>query len=159
MAALLDIFEAFFIAEDWDYQRIERREILRLGFTGDHGNWTCFAQSREDQRQVVFYSICPLRVPEAKRAALAEYLTRANYGLIVGNFELDYDDGEIRFKTSLDVEDAELTSALLSHIVYANVTNMDRYLPGIVAVLAGSQTPLEAVSSIDAARAPDLTKS
>ena len=90
---------------------------------------------------------------------MAEFLTRANYGLIVGNFELDFDDGEVRYKTSLDVEDAELLPALLAHIVYANVTNMDRYLPGIVAVLASSQTPAEAVAQIDASRTPDLTKS
>lgn len=159
MPSLLDTLEAFFIHEDWEYQRLERREVLRLGFTGDHGHWSCFAQAREDQRQVVFYSICPLRVPEAKRTAMAEFLTRANYGLIVGNFELDFDDGEVRYKTSLDVEDAELLPALLAHIVYANVTNMDRYLPGIVAVLASSQTPAEAVAQIDASRTPDLTKS
>ena len=35
---------------------------------------------------------------------------------------------------------------LLSHIVYANVTSMDRYLPGIIAVIAGSQTLLQAVT-------------
>jgi hypothetical protein len=156
---LIDLLEGFFQAESWEYQRLERRDVLRLGFTGSSGNWTCYAQTREAQRQVVFYSICPLRAPDGKRMLMAEFLTRANYGLILGNFELDLDDGEIRYKTSLDIEDAELTPMLLSHIVYANVTSMDRYLPGIIAVIAGSQTPLAAVTSIDEVREPDLSKS
>ena len=159
MPSLLDIAERFFLAEGWEYQRLEHRDILRMGFTGSNGNWICFAQSREDQRQIAFYSICPLRVPENKRLSVAEFLTRANYGLIMGNFEQDWDDGEVRYKTSLDVEDSELGIALLSHIVYANITSMDRYLPGIIAVLAGSQTPLEAISAIEASQEPDLSKS
>lgn len=159
MPSLLAIAEHFFVAEGWEYQRLEHREILRMGFTGGNGNWTCFVQSREAQRQIAFYSICPLRVPESKRQLVCEFLTRANYGLIVGNFEQDWDDGEVRYKTSLDVEDSELTPSLLAHIVYANVTAMDRYLPGIIAVLAGSQSPLDAIAAIEASHEPDLSKS
>jgi hypothetical protein len=156
---LIDLVEEFFQGESWEYQHLEGQDALRLGFAGTSGNWTCYAQTREAQRQMVFYSICPLRVPDGKRLLMAEFLTRANYGLILGNFELDLDDGEIRYKTSLDIEDSELSPALLSHVVYANVSAMDRYLPGIIAVVAGSQTPLGAVTAIDEAREPDLSKS
>jgi hypothetical protein len=98
-------------------------------------------------------------VPAAKRPLVAEFLTRANYGLVIGNFEQDWDDGEVRYKTSLDVEDCELSAMLFAHIVFANVTAMDRYLPGLVAVIAGSQTPSEAVAAVEASREPDLSKS
>jgi len=37
-----------------------------------------------------------------------EFLTRANYGLNIGNFEMDFQDGEIRFKTAIDVEEVIL---------------------------------------------------
>jgi hypothetical protein len=158
MPALLDIAEQFFHDEDWEYQRLEPRGILRMGFTGDSGNWLCFAQARDAQRQIAFYSICPLRVPEARRMHVAEFLARANYGLVIGNFEQDWDDGEVRYKTSLDVEDCELSGTLFSHIVYANVTTMDRYLPGLIAVIAGSQTPSDAVSAAESAGEPDLSK-
>ena len=36
--------------------------------------------------------------------AIAEFLTRTNYSMIIGNFELDFADGEIRYKTSIDVQ-------------------------------------------------------
>jgi hypothetical protein len=44
---------------------------------------------------VAFYTHVQCRVPKEKRPVLIEYLTRANYGLWLGNFELDLRDGEI----------------------------------------------------------------
>ena len=52
----------------------------------------------------------PIRVAEEQRQIVAELLARINYGLNIGNFELDMTDGEIRYKTSIDVEGGELTS-------------------------------------------------
>lgn len=156
---LFDRLIDFFNEEQWDPQVLDNRNILRMGFSGENGHWPCYAQAREPEQQIVLYSICPLRVPENRRPAMAEFLTRANYGLVIGNFEMDYEDGEVRFKTSLDVEDAETTPALLRHIAYANVSSMDRYLPGILAVIACSRSPAEAVARIDEAKEPDLSKS
>ena len=80
---------------------------------------------------------------------VAEFITRANYGLKVGNFEMDMDDGEARFKTSIDVEKSELTRMLVSNLVYINVWTMDRYLPGILSVAYGSETPRQAINKIE----------
>jgi hypothetical protein len=78
-----------------------------------------------------------------------EYLTRINYGLIIGNFEMDFDDGEIRYKTSIDVEDDPLTPALIRPVIYVNLLNMDRFLPGLEAVLTGELTPQAASAQYD----------
>ena len=47
---------------------------------------------------IVFLAVCPINATEDSRASVAEYLTRANYGLKSGNFEMDFKDGEIRYK-------------------------------------------------------------
>ena len=80
---------------------------------------------------------------------VAEFITRANYGLKVGNFEMDMDDGEVRFKTSIDVEKDQLNRTQVSNLVYANVWTMDRYLPGIFSVIYGSENPRQAVNKIE----------
>ena len=159
MPRILDALKEFFSEDEWEYAVMEGKSVLRMGFSGDNGNWICYAQTREAQNQFMFYSLCPLNVPARKLQDMAEFLTRANYGIIVGNFELDYDDGEIRYKTSIDVEDAELSSMHIRHLVYANVTTLDRYLPGIMAVLAGSRTPREAIEDIDKEEAGDPSMS
>lgn len=162
MLSLQSALNEFFQQEEWDFQFVENAGICRMNFGGDSGNWACLAQAREPQQQVVFYSICPLRVPEPKRLAMAEFLTRVNYGAVVGNFEMDLDDGEVRYKTSLDLEDVHepaVLPALLGHIVYANVAAMDRYLPGMMSVITGCKSAAEAAAQAEETSEPDLTKS
>ncbi|MEO1389173.1 MAG: YbjN domain-containing protein [Cyanobacteria bacterium J06634_6] len=76
---------------------------------------------------------------------MAQFITRANYGLILGNFELDYTDGEIRYKTSLDVEGDRLTPALTKNLISTNVMTMNQYLPGLLAVLEQQTPPGQAI--------------
>ncbi|MBN4002721.1 YbjN domain-containing protein [Nostoc sp. LPT] len=147
-----NVFQAivkFFQEEDWQFQQISGEQTLRLVYQGKNGKWNCYAKARVQKQQMVFYSICPIIAPETKRGYVAEFMTRANYGLIIGNFELDFADGEIRFKTSIDIEGDNLTSALIKHLVYANITMMDEYLPGIIAVIENKMSPAEAIAQIE----------
>ena len=139
----------FFTEDDWSYAKIQGEPALYLAFEGDNGSWNCYAKAREDEEQFVFYSICPIKVPKTKRRILGEFIARANYGMMIGNFELDFTDGEIRYKTSIDVEGDRLSFALLKRLVYANVTMMDQYLPGIKLVLERGMSPEEAIAQIE----------
>jgi hypothetical protein len=139
----------FFEEDDWHFQSMEGTPVLSMGFAGKNGKWVCYAQAREQQQQFVFYSVIPVNAPDERRAAIAEFITRANYGMIIGNFEMDYDDGEVRYKTSIDVEGAALTPALIRQMVYANVLITDRYLPGIMKVIYAGKTALEAIDDIE----------
>jgi len=145
--------------DDWMSTVLEGESTLMLSFRGRSGSWQCFGRADEEKECFCFYSVLPSHAAEEKRATVAEYINRANYGLIIGNFEMDYRDGQVRYKTSLDVEDSAATRELVRHIVYANVTAMDRYLPGILAVIAGSKSPADAVAEIDDTKEPDLSKS
>lgn len=139
-----------FLQEDkWNFRQIEGKPILQMGFTGNNGSWQCFAQSREEQQQFIFYSILQMNVPPDKRPLVADFLTRANYGLILGNFEMDMNDGEVRFKTSIDVQGGQLTTGMVKTMIYVNVLMMDKYLPGIMSVTYGASTPPDAIAKIE----------
>ncbi|MEL6382808.1 MAG: YbjN domain-containing protein, partial [Cyanobacteria bacterium J06626_18] len=147
--AIYDALIDFFKTESWSFQTLPQQAALRLAFKGKNGQWDCYAKAREAHQQVVFYSISPITVAKAKRNAIAEFLTRANHGMILGNFELDYSDGEIRYKTSIDVEGDKLTIALIRNLVYTNVLTMDQYLPGILAVLEQGTIPEQAIRLVE----------
>jgi hypothetical protein len=98
----------------------------------------------------VFYSVHPRSAPPARLSEVGEFLHRVNYGTIVGNFELDCDDGEIRFKTSLDVEGEALSDVQLEKLATFNVRSMSQYLALIDAVIDGAATPREAMEQVDA---------
>jgi hypothetical protein len=149
MAQIYETVARFFEEDDWPFTVVEEGNTVQTGFADDTNQWPCFAHAREEQAQFVFYSVCPAKVPEEKRPLLAEFITRANYGLVIGNFEMDYEDGEIRYKSSIDVEGDRLSVALARQIVHANVFTMSRYLPGIMALLYGHQSAEEAIALVE----------
>ena len=138
MATLYDTIAEFFLDDEWPFTPLANNSVLRTSFQGDNGRWVCYAQPLEEREQALFYSIWEEPVPEERRAAAAESIARANSDLPLGNFELDLERGTLRFKTSIAVGGDRLTPALFKHLVYANVTTFDRYLPGLQALLAGS---------------------
>ncbi len=139
----------FFEEDEWDFQWMEGASVLSMGFSGKNGKWQCFAQAREAQQQFVFYSVLPINVPPEKRQKVAELITRINYGMVIGNFEMDFDDGEVRYKTSIDVEGAELTPPMIRQMVYANIIITDRYLSAVMRTIYSDITPLEAIAEAD----------
>jgi hypothetical protein len=147
--SIFDTVIKFFTDDDWSFAKVQGEPTLRMLFQGKNGTWTCYARTRVEQLQFVFYSICPVKVPKPKRRALGELIARANYGMIIGNFELDFVDGEIRYKTSIDVEGSTLTFPLIKRLVYTNVMMMDEYLPGITAVTKGEASPEDAIAQIE----------
>ena len=149
-----NVFETivnFFKEDEWQVSQVEGETILSMGFTGDNGNWICYAHAQEDEdvAQFIFYSVCPIKVTEAKRGIVAEFLTRANYDLAIGNFELDFTDGEIRYKTSIDVKNDRFSAKLCQNSVYTNVLIVDKYLPGIMAVVYGDVSPEDAMAAVE----------
>jgi hypothetical protein len=151
MSELFDAARAYFQEQAWPVELKDDDEILRFRYEGDHGKWMCFARARSEAGQFIFLSVLSEKVPKDKRPLIAEFLTRANFGLNVGNFEMDFEDGEIRFRTSLDVAEARLTSGLINPLVKASLVAMDDHLPGIQAVMAGTATPKKAIAAIRAA--------
>lgn len=152
--SISEIAIAFFAEVQWLF-KVEvspldgDESILHLMFQGDNGQWNCFACPREGQQQCAFYSVYPSLVPEESRMAIVEFLTRANFGMMIGNFEINLHTGEVRFKTSIDVEGDRLSIALFEQMVAANVHTMDRYFPGIEQVIEEKVLPEAAIAQLE----------
>jgi hypothetical protein len=143
-----DAVAAFFAAEDWPVATGAEDGVLETAFEGTTTAWPCRVHVFDEDDRVVFISAFPALIDDEHRAAIAEFCNRANFGLAVGNFEVDLDGGEVRFRTSLDTEGSEPDEHLVRNIVVANVLTMDRYAAGILAVLNGT-TPADAVEDAE----------
>jgi len=146
---IFDDLVEFFAGDDWSPEQIEDQPVLSMNFEGEHGSWTCLAFAYDDRERVVFTSLLPVEVPEEKRQAVAEYLTRANFGMEIGNFDMDFSDGAVQFRTSIDIEGGELTPKMIQNLAYLNVTVSDQYLPGLAMVVEGEAAPVEAIEKVE----------
>ena len=142
-----DAVAAFFAEEDWPVA-VGEEGVLETAFEGTTTAWPCRVHVFDEDHRVVFISAFPALIEDDHRAAVAEFCNRANFGLAVGNFELDLEGGEVRFRTSLDTEGSEPDASLVRNIVVANVLTMDRYAAGILAVLNGTP-PADAVEDVE----------
>ena len=154
MSYVLDIFESYLQDLEWRYQLDPERELVRFGVNCQHGAFEVILHVVPDLDLVKCFALFPVRVPPEHRAAVAEYLTRANYGLLFGNFEMDYSDGEVRFRTSMNTDDAAINSVVARHLVQQNINTADRYLKGLLRVVYGSITPADAIQEAESAPDP-----
>jgi hypothetical protein len=141
--ALKDYFQAGGLDVE---EHADQNWVATDGF-GQHGSWLLVGQAYEDRDQAAVYSVLPERVPEERRAAVTELVSRINYGLILGNFEIDLSDGEVRFKVSADFGGAEPGEAQLKPLVATSLAQFDRWLPSLRDVIGGAD-PAETFASV-----------
>lgn len=126
--SLYDEVLAFFEAGEWETFTVDGPDGFALGFAGKSGRWQCFCKVQEEHRRVLFYSVAPFVAPEHRRTVAAEFITQLNNGLVLGNFEMDGDDGEIRFQNGIDFYGAPFSRPMLRNLVKANLLAMDHHL-------------------------------
>lgn len=64
---------------------------------------SCVISVRESRVLLRCMLYVAYRVPPEKQTAAAELFTRINYGLPLGTFEMDFSDGEICYRTGIDL--------------------------------------------------------
>lgn len=125
-------------------------QTMALPIRTDLATYDCILRVDDELRTVTCYLTHAVRVPERRRLAIAEAITRANYGLLLGCFELDMNDGEIRFRTSVDVEGGALTTAMCHSLMAAAVSVSDRYHEALMRVACGGAEPAAAIAEAEA---------
>jgi hypothetical protein len=145
---MLDKVKRFFNAQGWHFQEVPGESILFLGMEGKYGRFQCIMDIKEEMNWLLFFSVCDLKCPEERRKDVSELLTRLNNGRVLGNFEMDFEDGTIKYKTGIDYEDMQLGLKAIENIVMSNIVTMDTCLPAIAAVIQNSEEPVEATKLI-----------
>lgn len=70
-------------------------------------------------------------------AQMAEFISRINYGLKNGGFEMDWRDEEIRYRIYVDCADQLPTRKIVRNSIYCLVLTFERYSAGLLDVLFG----------------------
>lgn len=112
------------------------------------------AQILSNAERFVFHFIFPGYVQESRRAKVAEFITRANWGQIEGNFELNFDTGVVRYKTGIDFSSTELTAPLIRNAILAGMENIEIWARGLERVADGSVEPAQAYEEAAAGLKP-----
>lgn len=94
----------------------------------------------------------PMSAGEEERNNVGEFLMRANYGLQIGCFDYDYDDGEISYRIPIYCGTEEFTPPTYEQIdncLTIGMMMVDRYGDSLLKVMFGLLDPKEAVEEAE----------
>lgn len=112
------------------------------------GKVSVFIQALDNA--ILSYAILSNKAPTEQFNNISEYLHRANYGLLYGNFEMDFNDGEIKYKLVTNCQDVgNLPNHFIDRSVILPCQMIEKYGRGIISLMLGIGTPKELIEEIE----------
>uniref|UniRef100_A0A7S1GPJ9 YbjN domain-containing protein n=1 Tax=Cyclophora tenuis TaxID=216820 RepID=A0A7S1GPJ9_CYCTE len=133
---------------DWKYDVAREGSLIKAGAKGENGSFAVVFDVKEDRNILVLYVISNVHFPVKNRDKLAVYLTYCNYGMTLGNFEMDMSDGEVRFKNSVNTTGTQLSEEMVDELLKISLVVMDRFFAGMIKVSYTDLDPKEAYDQI-----------
>ena len=160
---IADAIQEFLHDDDWNYTFHEDKGIFHFSLS-THSRLNAvdyFIAVREDHYRVL--CISPLSVDAdspQELARMAEFLTRANYGMTRGCFEMDYRDGEIRFRMTVDCDgDAVPTQEIVKNSISIPASMFNRYGSGMIQTMFFDLNPADIVRACETDNASEALRS
>ena len=140
--ALLDYIES----KNFSHTPYPEEKRVTLSMSGKNANYRFTARITNDDDYLQVTANYPFNVREEKlRPSTAELITRANYCMPLGKFEMDMADGEVRFHITHVIGEEGLTSEMIEkHFMTAYFTT-DRYFPAFMQHIHAGYTPEDAI--------------
>lgn len=149
MEKMIESIKKFFAENEWKYSFHEKDKVFVSGV--NMGNVI------GDIRMLVFmeetaytvYMILNSKAEEKNYSAVSEFLHRANYGLKDGNFEIDYRDGEIRYKTFVNFANTSVSMDVVGESMFVGAVMIEKYGKGLLKVMLGEGIPEKCIEECE----------
>lgn len=114
-----------------------------------------------EKKEVLIYGISPLKADcdnAQEMAKMAEYIVWVNYGLKNGGFEMDYNDGEIRYSSYVDCDNLIPSEEVVDNSIHYVASMFKVYAQGMIDVICNGKDPRLAVHDCEERRLRELSE-
>jgi len=136
----------FLEKEDIRFSQLDDKTIYRVGFEGKSGTFVMYIDIDEERGHIECVTICPLRAAEDTTAEVLKLFAHLNWRLATGHFDIDCNEGDIRFRVGLFAGSSELDHEMIRHLVLVGISSMDMFIPIIASVIYGKVGAEDALS-------------
>lgn len=98
---------------------------------------------------IIIHAISPLSACQPVRDRVMSFITYANYGMQRGNFEMDLDNGDIRYKNTYFFGENGPSEIELFTAISIPMMMMKKYGDGLIQVLFCNADPLIALKACE----------
>ena len=138
---VFEMIHGFFKKIGWKYDFIEEEETFYSGLSMNGAIGSIRLVINVHNQYYKVYAILPAKADKEHLSIVAEYLHRANFDLNSGNFEFDYSDGEIRYKTFVEFRGVEFGEDVVEKSIIIPILMFDKYGKGILKSMLDSGIP------------------
>jgi hypothetical protein len=151
MKKTIETIKSYFEKNDWKYRFNEEDKVFISGFNMGNvlGNVRMFIFLEDNSYNV--YMVLNSKVEEKYFPIVAEFLHRANYGLKDGNFEMDYNDGGIRYKSFVYFKNMDVSEEVVQESIFVGAAMIDKYGKGLLKLMLGDGSPQECIEFCESA--------
>lgn len=139
-------------AKGYRYEFDADKELIRMGFSIDCKLSSCdvLIDLRDDK--YIVYSKIDMNADEQSRPEMAKLLAYINYGIIYGGFEMDFSDGEIRYRNPVNCNDFLPSDEIIRRSISTPIAMMEKYGNALLGVMMGF---IDAKTACEQAEADD----
>lgn len=146
---IVDGLKRYFDDKQWHYTHYRPRSAdsqqshhLSLRMRNKQLDCGYLFRVQESNGLLAVYGILPFLIPESHQSAAMLLITQINYDMIIGNLEMDVNDGEIRYKNAIDVEAVGIDDHIIEHLLQS-VIAMTTVVYEVFSDLVNTQDPSE----------------
>ena len=121
----------------WQFSVDEPKHLILFLSTNDKACLRILITFKEKQDQVILMLGLERRCPKEYINTMMDYCNRLNYDIPIGFFACDPNDGEVRFRHSVDAEDIELTPTFVDNFIKTAVGFVRKEYDRLQAIMSG----------------------
>ena len=137
-AAVLEAFRGM----GWQYHVVPDMEVVECAFEAHHTKVLLHAQSHAEAGIVTVVANSSLTVPRSHALKACELIMRTNKELNIGNFELEWDSGQVMYRVSNIFGSHRHDTRIIASLVHTSVAEMDRFTPFLSELVRTSELEL-----------------
>lgn len=152
--SIVEYLKQYFYDKDWHYTYYRPRASdsqqshhLSLQMRNKQVECGYLFRVQEANNLLAVYGILPFLIPESHQSAAMLLITQINYDMLIGNLEMDINDGEIRYKNSIDIEAVGIDDHIMEHLLQS-VIAMTTVTYEIFSDLVNTADPAEDMSTL-----------
>jgi len=144
---LLGIVTTVLDERDWIWHRFDEDSIFSWVRTAK-ATYELFISADDPQHTLGIYLIFPTHAPKWRCAAVAELCARASWDMSLGTIEVDFADGDVRFRVGIDVADSTLSASMVHRAISTGTLALDRWHDALVKVMVAGEDPAAAFEAV-----------
>lgn len=134
--AIFNAVVQFLQEKDWSFQQYDGGELIRIHLTGKKIVLNSHYLINDEMERLIFFTRFPVTITEDRRDEVMRLITRINWRLGVGSYEMDLDDGEVSFRSSVDLEGMSDFYPIIENLTLINLRIIDQQSDSLLRVAA-----------------------